>query len=67
MEGATPIGAKTVSQRAKEGPFGRNKIYQEIAAGRLKAKKAGRNTVITDAEWGRYMDSLPDFKPGEAA
>ena len=39
---------------------GRTKAYEELAAGRLKAKKVGSRTLITNApEW---LDSLPDYK-----
>lgn len=67
METFRHTGAKTVSQRAKEGPFGRNKLYQEMNEGRLRGKKAGRLTIITDEEWARYLATLPDYQPGQAA
>jgi hypothetical protein len=41
----------------------KSKIYTEIAAGRLKAKKAGRRTVILRSEAERYLAALPDLTP----
>ncbi len=52
-------GAKTVTDRAKDGPFGRTFLYAEIAAGRLKARKAGRSTIILDTDWEEFLSSLP--------
>lgn len=45
--------------------IGKTKAYEEIAAGRLKAKKVGSRTLITNApEW---LDSLPDYEPAAVA
>jgi len=58
--------------------LGRTYLYQEIAAGRLRAFKAGRRTLIEAAEARRWLSSLrritapdsssdeDDLKPGEA-
>ena len=53
------VGAKTVTDRAKDGPFGKTFLHAEIKAGRLKARKAGRATVILDDAWREYLESLP--------
>jgi excisionase family DNA binding protein len=39
----------------------RSKIYEEIAAGRLKAKKSGSKTLVTYASGQAWLDALPDF------
>jgi len=40
--------------------IGKTKAYEELAAGRLKAKKVGSRTLITNApEW---LDCLPDYE-----
>jgi len=52
-------GAKTVTDRVKDGPFGKTFLYGEIAAGRLKARKAGRATVILEEDWIAFLASLP--------
>ena len=43
--------------------IGRTKVYEEILAGRLKAKKAGSRTLITAESGKSWLDSLPDYKP----
>lgn len=59
------VGAKTVTDRAKDGPFGRTFLYEQIGLGRLKARKAGRATIILDEDWRDFLESLPMV--GEAA
>ena len=39
--------------------FGRSFIYEEIGAGRLRAVKAGRKTLIRRTDALAYIDSLP--------
>nr|WP_246339980.1 helix-turn-helix domain-containing protein [Ancylobacter tetraedralis] len=46
--------------------IGRNKIYDEIAAGRLDARKVGRRTVITRAAIETWLGSLPRFQNSAA-
>jgi excisionase family DNA binding protein len=36
--------------------------YEEIRAGRLKAKKYGRRTVLLEADVQEFLKSLPDIK-----
>lgn len=43
-------------------PFVRN----EIRDGNLKAKKIGRKVVILDSDLQKYLESQPDWKPGES-
>lgn len=46
---------------------GRTFLYQEIAAGRLRAVKAGRRTLIEAAEARRWLSSLQRITPSDAA
>lgn len=39
--------------------LGRDRLYRDIAAGRLEARKCGARTVILRAELERYLSSLP--------
>jgi excisionase family DNA binding protein len=39
--------------------FGLTKFYDEAKAGRLQLLKAGRRTLISEAEIERYVASLP--------
>jgi hypothetical protein len=41
--------------------IGRSKLYAEIRAGRLKAKKLGSRTIITTPAARDYLDALPDL------
>jgi len=41
--------------------IGRSKLYAEIRAGRLKAKKLGSRTLIKATDGQAYLDSLPDM------
>jgi excisionase family DNA binding protein len=50
----------TLSERSRRDKVGRTTIYEAIAAGKLRAKKRGRLTIITDADWQAYLESLPD-------
>jgi hypothetical protein len=40
-------------------------IYRELKAGRLKAKKLGRRTIIPEHEERAWLDSLPDLTVDE--
>jgi excisionase family DNA binding protein len=41
--------------------IGRSKLYAEIRAGKLKAKKLGSRTLIKATDGQAYLDSLPDM------
>jgi hypothetical protein len=58
-------GAATVTDRARRGPFGKTFLYEQIGLGNLKARKAGRATIILDDDWESFLKSLPLV--GEAA
>ena len=53
--------AYDVSGAARVMGVGRNKIYDEIQAGRLEAHKLGRRTVITRAAIEAWFGKLPRF------
>lgn len=42
--------------------IGRTTIYAEIKAGRLKAKKAGRRTIILADDGREYLARLPELQ-----
>jgi hypothetical protein len=49
----------------------KSKVYEEIRAGRLRAQKCGRRTLITRGEAERFIRELPSVpagsvKPGAA-
>lgn len=57
--------ADAVVVAAKRLGICRAKAYQEISAGRLMARKAGRRTLIERAEQARWLAALPlkDVRP----
>ena len=46
-------------------PIGRTKLYEELKAGRLRAVKVGKQTLILITEAERWLATLAG--PGEAA
>lgn len=42
--------------------IGRTKAYEEINAGRLKARKAGRRTIVTADDAEQWLSCLPTLK-----
>ena len=46
--------------------LGRTKLYAEINAGRLKARKIGTKTIVLRKDLIDYLDSLPAIQPHAA-
>lgn len=46
---------------AKRNGISHGTVYAEIKAGRLKAKKLGRRTIITHEAEQEWLDNMPDF------
>lgn len=42
--------------------MGRTKLYQEINAGRIKARKLGKRTLIEMRSLRAYLDALPPYE-----
>jgi hypothetical protein len=40
-------------------------VYEEISAGRLRAVKRGRSTLILHRDAETYLESLPPFESGQ--
>jgi hypothetical protein len=57
----------SVDSLAKAADSSRSVVYEELAAGRLKAKKLGARTIIPADEARRWLQSLPDFGSEQAA
>lgn len=53
------IVAHTLPNFCQRYAIGRTKAYAEIKAGRLKARKNGRITVITEADAQEWLANLP--------
>lgn len=52
-------GLFTVNEFCKWASIGRTKLYAEMNAGRLTAKKFGSRTLIPRAEAQKWMEQLP--------
>ena len=52
--------AHSIDDVTKLTGIGRSFVYEEIKAGRLLVRKAGRRTIIFDADLGAWLTSLPE-------
>jgi excisionase family DNA binding protein len=59
--------AHTVVGTAKLIHVGPSTIWAKIASGEIPAKKAGRRTLILDADLREYLSNLPDARPAPTA
>ena len=55
--------AHTIMGVCKASNTGKSKIYEEIGAGRLKAHKIGRKTIILDSDLQAWLTNLPEIQP----
>jgi excisionase family DNA binding protein len=55
---ALPLG-RSINAAAVRAGVGRSTVYAAINAGALKARKAGRRTLILDTDLQAWLDSLP--------
>jgi excisionase family DNA binding protein len=59
--------AYSIVRLAKYTDCSRSTIYEEIAAGRLIARKLGRRTIVTRSDALKWLRSLPTLAPGTPA
>jgi excisionase family DNA binding protein len=66
MSSTTEAGIPRAALRVREAcvslSISRSKLYEEVAAGRIKALKAGSRTLIPVASIDAWLSSLPDAK-----
>lgn len=62
----TKIAAYPLPDFCKAFGVGRSKAYEEIRAGRLKARKSGVRTIILAADADAWANSLPELAPKAA-
>ena len=55
--------AYTIPGFCDASSLGRSKVYEEIAAGKLRAVKSGARTLITAEDGRAYIKSLPAVEP----
>ncbi len=58
--------APSVVEADQRAGVGRSTIYEELASGRLSARKLGRRTVILEADLRQWLASLPPMKSSAA-
>lgn len=54
-----PRAALRVNETCRALAISRSKLYLELAAGRLRAVKCGRRTLIPTAEIKAWLEGLP--------
>jgi hypothetical protein len=57
----TPRRSSRPAELAKRHSLSLAFLYKEITAGRLRAKKAGAATIITDDDERAWLDAMPDW------
>ena len=62
-----PRLAYGIDDAAHAGDVGRSTIYEEIASGRLVARKIGRRTVILAVDLNEWINNLPKMKADHAS
>lgn len=55
-----PALAMSVEDIATRSALGRSFLYQEIKAGRLRARRAGTRLVVLVADAEAWLETLPD-------
>ena len=59
LEHDAPL-ALGISEAARAAGVGRSTVFEEINAGRLKARKAGRRTLILRDDLAAWLANLPE-------
>jgi hypothetical protein len=63
----TEIKAYTITSFCRAYAIGRSLTYSEMAAGRLRFKKAGRRTIILKDDADYWLEHLPTGGPRDAS
>jgi excisionase family DNA binding protein len=61
------LRAMSVLEFCQRYGLGRTSAYQEIQAGRLRARKVGRRTIVTQDDAENWLRRLPAIEPEPAS
>lgn len=61
------IAAYTLPEFLRAFGIGRTKFYEEVHAGRLKARKNGTRTIVLAADARAWLEALPQLQAKQAA
>jgi excisionase family DNA binding protein len=61
IEGKGPAAGLTIAEASRIAGISRSTLYEELASGRLSARKCGRRTIIPAHALEEWMHSLPVF------
>ena len=53
--------AYTIAEAVDQGAGSRTVVYEAINAGKLRAKKRGKRTIILATDLAEYFKALPNF------
>lgn len=59
--------AYTINEMVEVGRTSRSKIYEDINAGKLRARKNGTRTIILHNDAVAYLEALPTYQPRAAS
>jgi excisionase family DNA binding protein len=57
-----PERAFSIEEFCRRYGLGRTKVYEEIKLGRLRARKIGRRTIVTQDDAENWLQHLPPMK-----
>ena len=61
----TAVGSEraiSIEEFCRRYSLGRTKVYEEIKLGRLRARKIGRRTIVTQDDAENWLQHLPPMK-----
>jgi excisionase family DNA binding protein len=57
--------AMSIAEFCQSYGVGRTTVYEEIKQGRLRARKCGKRTIITETDGDDWLHRLPVIEPGD--
>ena len=66
IENAAATIAYTINDAVKASGLSRSRIYEEMRAGRIEARKAGRRTLVVANSLAAFVASLPTISTNRA-